>query len=510
MVQTAVSVVEVCLFGIGLYIFKRLFYSRRHSPLPPGPAGWPVIGNLFQVPFEKTWEALAALGKTYGHISSLSSLGRRFVVLNSSEAISGVLEKQSSKCSSRPHSTMASELVGFNNGMLFMDDSDRFRQYRKLFNRSFGNRNSTAAFNPAEEEETRKFLCSVLQKPENLVDHICKCSPAGAIVLKTIYGYTVQQGRDPFIELARKVITIFSLVEAPGAFLFNVIPAIRYIPKWFPGMRFLKDAKKHNQFLADSILKPHQYVLDQMAAGTAIPSFSSTLLDEGVSREEEEAIMCTSMSVFIGTSDTLVSAIHAFFLAMVLFPEVQTKARAELDEVVGSGRLPSISDRDFLPYVKAVCQEVLRWHSITPIAIPHVATEDIYYDGFLIPKGSWIIGNAWAVLHDESIYPDPSVFRPERFLGETPQPQPQKVCFGFGRRTCPGSHLAEESLFITVAMSLAVLAISKEVVDGVQVTPKVDVTSGVVSHPKPFRYQITARSPAAEALLRGSSSFALT
>ncbi|KAF8124761.1 cytochrome P450 [Boletus edulis] len=480
MVQAAVSFVDVCLFGIGLYIFKRLIDSWRHSPLPPGPAGWPVIGNLFQVPFEKTWEALAALGKTYGHISSLSSLGKCYVVLNSSEAISGVLEKQSSKCSSRPHSTMASELVGFNNGILFMDDNDRFRQYRKLFNHSFGNRDITAALNPTEEEETRKFLCSVLQKPEDLVDHICICSPSVAIVLKTIYGYTVQEGRDPFIELARKLVTIVSLVEAPGAFLLNVIPALRYIPKWLPGMRFLKDAKKHNQFLADSILKPHRYVLDQMAAGTAIPSFSSTLLDGGV-----------------------VSAIHAFFLAMVLFPEVQTKAQAELDEVLGSGRLPSINDRDFLPYVNAVCQEVLRWHSVTPIAMPHVATEDIYYDGFLIPKGSWIIGNAWAVLHDESTYPDPRVFRPERFLGESPQPPPQKVCFGFGRRYVIRSHLAEESLFITVAMSLAVLAISKEVVDGVQVTPKADVTSGLVSHPKPFRCQITARSLAAEALLRG-------
>ena len=110
----------------------------------------------------------------------------------------------------------------------------------------------------------------------------------------------------------------------------------------------------------------------------------------------------------------VVSAIHAFFLAMVLFPEVQAKAQAELDAVVGSERLPSFSDRDSLPYINAVWKEVLRWHSVTPLgtvsaslpsstrspkaktkAMPHVATEDIYADGFLIPKGSCIIGNAW-------------------------------------------------------------------------------------------------------------------
>jgi hypothetical protein len=52
---------------------------------------------------------------------------------------------------------------------------------------------------------------------------------------------------------------------------------------------------------------------------------------------------------------------------MVLFPEVQSKAQAELDAVVGSGRLPSFDDRDSLPYINAVRKELLRWHSVTPL-----------------------------------------------------------------------------------------------------------------------------------------------
>ena len=107
-----------------------------------------------------------------GEISSISILGTRYVVLNSFKAISEILEKQSIKCSGRPYLTMASDLVGFNKGMLFINYDDRSRQYRKLFSRLFGSRSSTAVFNPIEEEETRGFLRNVLQKPEDLVDHI--------------------------------------------------------------------------------------------------------------------------------------------------------------------------------------------------------------------------------------------------------------------------------------------------------------------------------------------------
>ncbi|KAJ8091677.1 hypothetical protein PM082_020912 [Marasmius tenuissimus] len=51
---------------------------------------------------------------------------------------------------------------------------------------------------------------------------------------------------------------------------------------------------------------------------------------------------------------------------MALFPEVQARARAELDAVVGTERLPTFEDRDKLPYLNAVALEALRWHTVTP------------------------------------------------------------------------------------------------------------------------------------------------
>ena len=57
----------------------------------------------------------------------------------------------------------------------------------------------------------------------------------------------------------------------------------------------------------------------------------------------------------------------SFFLAMSLYPEVQARAQAEVDQVVGPSRLPSWDDHDSLPYLEALLKEVLRWNPVTPL-----------------------------------------------------------------------------------------------------------------------------------------------
>ena len=58
---------------------------------------------------------------------------------------------------------------------------------------------------------------------------------------------------------------------------------------------------------------------------------------------------------------------HSFFLAMALYPEVQKKAQAEIDTVVGPHRLPDFEDRPSLPYINAIVKESMRWHLVAPL-----------------------------------------------------------------------------------------------------------------------------------------------
>jgi hypothetical protein len=65
-----------------------------------------------------------------------------------------------------------------------------------------------------------------------------------------------------------------------------------------------------------------------------------------------------------------VSVLHSFFLAMVLYPEVQRKAQEEIDSVVGKDRLPDFGDQPLLPYVNAILEEALCWHPVVPLGTP--------------------------------------------------------------------------------------------------------------------------------------------
>lgn len=169
------------------------------------------------------------------------------------------------------------------------------------------------------------------------------------------------------------------------------------------------------------------------------------------------------MGISAGGAETSSAALAWWMLAMVTYPDVQKRAQAELDAVVGRTRIPTFSDFQHLPYIRAMVKEMLRWRPVDPVGLPHLAAEDDWYDGMFIPKGTIIMANVWHLNRDPEIYgADAAHFNPARFLDENgevaPCPPETKeeghVTYGFGRRICPGKHVANNSLFIDIAMTL--------------------------------------------------------
>jgi len=150
-------------------------------------------------------------------------------------------------------------------------------------------------------------------------------------------------------------------------------------------------------------------------------------------------------------------------LAMLAYPETQARAQAELDAVVGRSRPPNFADYPSLPYVRAMVKEVLRWRPSGPLGLPHQVTEDDWYEGMFIPKGAVCIPNVWHLNRDPEVYGENATqFDPARHLDANgdiaPGPSDSKeeghVSYGFGRRLCIGRYVANDSLFINVAILL--------------------------------------------------------
>ncbi|KAH7910744.1 cytochrome P450 [Hygrophoropsis aurantiaca] len=497
----SISTLDICLAGAGLYLVQR-FLAKSSAPVPPGPSGWPIIGNLLDMPTEDPWLSYSKWAKQHGDITSVELFGRRFIFLNSPKAATDLFDKKGAMYADRPHLTMACDLSGWADGLIFLSSGDKFRRYRKNISRMIG-KGPLRAFHSAEEIETCRFLLAVLKSPNDLMAHVRRT--AGAVIFRISHGYEVEDDNDPFVTRAEKGMNILGQLIRPGTFLVDIIPALKYVPDWFPGASFKQFAKASEKLVTELVEIPHEFVKEQMAAGIAPNSLTSHLLsDDDLDSEQEHSIKWSAFSMYAGGSDTTVSSVYGFFLAMTLYPEVQAKAQAELDSVVGTDRLPTLEDLPALPYTAALCKEVLRWNVVTPLTSYHVATQDDMYEGYLIPKGSYIFANIWHLLNDEHKYPNPEEFNPERFLGPNPQADPRDFCFGFGRRICPGLHLAEASVFISCAMSLAVFDIRKAVENGVAITPEVKFTDGAICHPRPFKCSITPRSAKAEGLIIAS------
>ncbi|KIJ12381.1 hypothetical protein PAXINDRAFT_171282 [Paxillus involutus ATCC 200175] len=485
--------------GSGALVFAIWLYTRHRSRLnlPPGIRG---LQSFLQLPNGKFWLCMQDLNRQHGDLACWSLLGINLIFTGSTKIAEDLLDKRSVNYSERPRSVMCGELSGWSKIMLLSDYNDWFRAHRKLFAQEIGSNSTVAKFHRMIDFETRRTLRNILDDPARLQAHIRKNFTS--IVLRISHGYVTQEGTDPLVELAHTANSQLSTSSAAGAFYVDIVPWLKYVPSWLPGAGFKRKAKEYAAVLHDLVEIPHNYVKSQLAAGTALPSLTSRILGKpDLTDEVEDNLKWAAATMYQGGADTANSVGYAFYLAMTLFPHVMKKAQEELDSVVGASRLPTFADRPSLPYMEALVTELLRWHTPAPITMRRTNVDD-EYNGYFIPAGSYVLVNIWAILRDERTYKDPLQFRPERFLGDNPEPHPGNACFGFGRRRCPGYFLGQSALWLMCAQVLGTFDISKCVENGVEITPEFNLVGETLVHQAPFKCSIKPRSSEAEALIR--------
>ncbi|KAK7049828.1 hypothetical protein VNI00_005258 [Paramarasmius palmivorus] len=475
--------------AVALAIYFLAQIVRRRPRLPPGPKGYPIIGNIFDVPQTEGWTVYKQMSDFYNSdILHFNMAGTSVIVINSFEIARELFEKRSSIYSDRPRFPMMNELIGFDWHLGFMPYGDSWRDHRKLFHQEF-QPPATLRHRPNELQATRHLLGRLLQSPANYERHLRHM--AGMAILSAAYGIDIQPQDDPYVEISEKALHAMACAGNNTAYLVDQLPFLKYVPDWFPGAGFKRQAKEWNKTVSAMPQLPMDFVRRSIANGTAKDSIATRVLDSmhedgSLSPEKEKMLQNVLAAIYAAGADTTVSALGTFILAMVLNPEVQKKGQAAVDEVTGGVRLPSFSDHYSIPPVNNLASY---WNVMltcfADTAVPHLSTADDVYNGYFIPKGSVMVGNSWAMLYDENLYgPNTDQYNPDRFMKGSelnPDVRHPEMAFGFGRRQCPGQDMAESSIWITIASILACFDISKAVDEsGVPIEPSGEYTSGML------------------------------
>ncbi|CAE6460257.1 unnamed protein product [Rhizoctonia solani] len=484
-----------------VYLFLKLLrIGRREHSLPPGPPTVPLLGNLNIFPKFEAHYKLTEWARQYGGIYSASILS---LVKNrgTKTSILDLMEKRSQATVDRPPNHAGEWVVGGMNLVLAQYTKD-WRTLRRVSHEMLTPSACTQHV-PIQQAESTQVLYDFLTDPKRFYTHLRRYS--SSVILSMLYGK-----RAPRFE-TQEVVDFFEVqhmwenVLAPGA-----LPPVDSLPflKWMPRplakwKDYCDEIRRRQRNLYFGLLhETEERVANGHENGSFIEGVLARQKEFGMSREHVGYLGGTMIEA---GSDTTSAWLHSLVLALAAFPEAQKKAQDEIDKIVGTDRMPTLDDFAELPYIQSVVKEVHRWRPVAALIMPRRTIEEINYRGYRIPVGSMIFVNNWGILHDPDVYERPEDFWPDRWLlnefgtkpGVDNSDSAKNTWFGNGRRSCPGVHLATNSVIINTMNLLW----------GFNYGPEVDIktgkpipvdtwnyTKGLTFSPEPFMVTITPRS----------------
>ncbi|SCZ89949.1 BZ3500_MvSof-1268-A1-R1_Chr1-3g01683 [Microbotryum saponariae] len=484
---TSDLVVLGCATALLLFILRRQRVANRH--LPPSPAGaLPFLGHMFVLPKRQPWFKMEQWTRELGPIYSIKLGSQLFVILGRASAAVDLLDKRSRIYSSRPHRIMISDIASRGYRMVLMPYGDRWRKQRRLLH-PITNIKASSCYEGIQSMESAQLVRDLLRDPQNFMNH----------AQRQVYLSRAQSWDDPAITKMAEIGSYLGPLAVIGSSIVDIWPCLNRLP------RFLAPWKKRGDELFNmsyTLYRRHyDDVKREVQQGGAPVSFAADIirLRQEYKISEIEGMFLAG-SIYAAGSITTSDATETFILLMVAHPEVLIKAQEEIDRVVGCKRLPEFSDQDDLVYCQAILRECMRFRSVTAGGVTHCTMEDDTYNGYFIPKGTAVLACHWAIHLDPEVYPEPHKFNPDRFVvdGElvgTKYSERGHHTYGFGRRICPGMHIADRSLFIAFTRIMWACELLPQIDDEGNAIP-VDVnrfTDGLATAPLPFQCRIQSR-----------------
>nr|XP_018897749.1 PREDICTED: probable cytochrome P450 305a1 [Bemisia tabaci] len=443
---------SLCLiFSCFLFLLKNY---RRSSKLPPGPRGIPIFGNLFLI--KRLSRAHGGLHRAFQQISreqKSSILGLHFgsslvVVLFGRKYMKMIMSEEAFQ--GRPDNLFTRlRTMGERRGITILD-GPVFHEQRKFAVRHLSQlgfqKNEMKAFIQMELKHFLDFL-----KPRE--GNVCINPLLTSAVLNVIWTFVADRRfsyDDPFLndwfDLFNRRGKVFDLSGG----LLSQFPWIRFLAPEKSGYNLILKINAELKKFMDTEIERHKanesteprdfidvYLREIKAAGPDSPVFN------------EDQLIAVCLDFFIAGLHTTSDSLTFALIAMVKFPEVQTKVQKCLDEVLSVDEIPHYDDRQRLPYIEAVLLESMRYTHVVPFIGPRRVMQDVVVDGYRIPKNTLVFGDLDEYYRSQDSWGDPENFRPERFIRKNGEviSEDKHFFFGRGARSCIGNVLAKQFVF---------------------------------------------------------------
>nr|XP_010932510.1 flavonoid 3',5'-hydroxylase [Elaeis guineensis] len=470
----SLSIATTFFFPLVLILF--LFHLRRraqsHLPLPPGPRGWPLLGSLPLLgPLPHV--ALANLAKRYGPIMYLKLGTHGFAVASSPSVARAFLHTLDIQFADRPINAAARNVGYAGEDLVWADYGPRWKLLRKLSSVHLLGPPALAQWAPARRAEVDRLVRSILDmsrlgepvKVHGMVMRTLANVLGLAILSRRVFDSEGAESSE-FRRMVLEVLRLSGLVN-----IADFIPSM----KWLDVQGIERSVKSlHQKFdaLMTQMLKEHAETAGQRKGRQDFVDYllANCKASNGEVLLSDVNIKGLIVDMFIAGTDTSSITIEWAFTELLTNPSVLKRAQLEMDEVIGRDRRFEESDIPKLPYLQAICKEVLRKHATTPLNLPHLASQDCEIGGYYIPKGTRLLVNIYAIGRDPDVWDNPLEFKPERFLSgkdakiDVKGTDFELIPFGAGRRICAGKNLG--MLFVQSILGTLIHAFDWTVRDG--------------------------------------------
>ncbi|KAF2828283.1 cytochrome P450 oxidoreductase-like protein [Ophiobolus disseminans] len=489
-------------------LLKVLRSGRREKYLPPGPPTVPILGNAHLMPWTNLHLKLKEWSDRYGPVYSLKIGSTTMVVLNEPRAVHQLMTKKGALYVDRPVDEQW-KLATDGESFFLAHAGPIWRTMRKIAGQALSSKVLDGKLAEIQEAEMNQWMLDLLNEPEDYRSHTMRTSTSVTSIM--LYGHRAPRW-DGFWA---------SLLEAikPGSYL----PVAQFpILDWLPGQfktskEVAKSAYCHN---VSMFSRARAIVDSRRELGDIRESLLDRLID-GLIKPDIPLSFSQITHGFLGAmhqgaSETSAMATLTSVLFLALNPQVQEKARQELDRVCGVERIPRWSDMENLPYISCIVKEGLRIRPVVPNGIPYRAREDSWYEGMLVPKDATVVVPIYALHH--TYYANAAVYNPDRYCNNlkssyenASRPDYENrdhYTFGSGRRLCPGIHLGERTVWRMTAKILWAFEIKRAVDEhgkDVELSPDA-YEIGMSAAPMPFKVRIVPRTAKHAAVIRSAAA----